>query len=140
MNMNKCAKALGILIICLLFFPLQVLSLDRQAIFPTSFAEVADYVKKHHQLPGNFITKRDARRLGWDPARGNLWDVVPGKSIGGDVFHNRERKLPNKGGRVWYEADIHYKGGKRGKDRIIFSNDGFIYKTEDHYRTFTRIE
>jgi len=110
MNMNKCAKALGILIIYLLFFPLQVLSLDRQAIFPTSFAEVADYVKKHHQLPGNFITKRDARRLGWDPARGNLWDVVPGKSIGGDVFHNRERKLPNKRGRVWYEADIHYNG------------------------------
>ena len=138
--MNNFAKALGILILCLLFFPLQVLSLDRQAISPTSFEEVADYVNKHHQLPGNFITNRDARRLGWDPARGNLWDIAPGKSIGGDVFHNRERKLPHKKGRVWYEADIYYKGGKRGKDRIMFSNDGFIYKTEDHYRTFTRIE
>ncbi|MEI8173968.1 MAG: ribonuclease domain-containing protein, partial [Deltaproteobacteria bacterium] len=92
------------------------------------------------RLPDNFITKKDARRLGWDPSRGNLRDVAPGKSIGGDVFRNRERRLPEKKGRVWFEADIHYKGGKRGKDRLIFSNDGLIYKTEDHYRTFSRID
>jgi len=139
MNTNICAKAFGILIIFLLFFPLQSIGLDRHPVSPTSFQEVADYVKKHGQLPGNFIKKRDARNLGWDPPRGNLWDVAPGKSIGGDVFHNRERNLPHKKGRIWYEGDMNYRGGKRGKDRIIFSNDGLIYKTEDHYRTFTPI-
>jgi hypothetical protein len=101
---------------------------------------VADYIKKYNSLPDNFITKQEAKNHGWNPARQNLWDVAPGKSIGGDRFFNREKKLPDKRGRIWYEADINYKGGKRGKDRIIFSNDGLIYKTEDHYRTFTRMK
>jgi hypothetical protein len=136
----KYIKISGILIIFLLFLPLQGLGLDRHSIPPTSFKEVADYVKKHQRLPDNFITKKDARRLGWDPSRGNLREVAPGKSIGGDVFQNREKRLPEKKGRIWYEADIRYNGGKRGKDRILFSNDGLIYKTEDHYRTFSRID
>lgn len=136
----KYIKISGILIMFLLFLPFTGLSQDRHAIPPTSFKEVADYVKKHQRLPDNFITKKDARRLGWDPSRGNLRDVAPGKSIGGDMFRNRENKLPAKKGRVWFEADIHYNGGKRGKDRIVFSNDGLIYKTEDHYRTFSRID
>jgi hypothetical protein len=136
----KYIKISGILIIFLLFLPLQGLSLDRHATPPTSFKEVADHIKKHHRLPDNFIVKKDARRLGWDPSRGNLREVAPGKSIGGDVFRNREKRLPEEKGRIWYEADIHYNGGKRGKDRIIFSNDGLIYKTENHYRTFTRID
>jgi hypothetical protein len=136
----KYVKMSGVLIILLLFLPFQGLSLDRQALPTTSFKEVADYVKKHHRLPDNFITKKDARRLGWNPSRWNLWNVAPGKSIGGDRFHNRENKLPVRMGRIWYEADIGYKGGKRGKDRIIFSNDSLIYKTEDHYRTFSKME
>lgn len=136
----KYIKISGILIIFLLFLPLQGFGLDRHVLSPVSFKAVADYVKKYHRLPDNFITKKEARRLGWDPSRGNLRDVAPEKSIGGDVFHNREKRLPGKKGRVWYEADIHYNGGKRGKDRIIFSNDGLIYKTEDHYRTFSRID
>lgn len=105
----------------------------------TSFKAVSDYIKEHQRLPDHFITKKEARKQGWNPSRGNLWDVAPGKSIGGDVFRNLEKGLPDKKGRVWYEADINYRGGKRGKDRILFSNDGLIYKTEDHYRTFTRI-
>lgn len=107
---------------------------------PTGFDEVAQYLKHHKQLPDNFITKAQARRLGWDPGKGNLHEVAPGKSIGGDVFQNREGKLPRKQGRVWYEADIHYKSGRRGDDRILFSNDGLIYKTEDHYKTFEEIK
>lgn len=106
----------------------------------TSFEEVAAYIKMHHELPDNFITKKRARELGWEPQKGNLHEVAPGKSIGGDVFHNREAKLPEKEGRVWYEADINYDSGPRGKDRIVFSNDGLIYKTEDHYDTFEQIE
>jgi hypothetical protein len=136
----KYIKIWCILIMFLLFLPFTGFSLDVHATPPTSFKEVADYVKKHQRLPDNFITKKDARRLGWDPSRGNLRDVAPGKSIGGDVFGNREKRLPAKKGRVWFEADIQYKGGKRGKDRIVFSNDGLIYKTEDHYRTFSRID
>lgn len=106
----------------------------------TSFEEVANYIKTHKKLPDNFITKEEARKLGWDPQKGNLHEVAPGKSIGGDIFQNREGKLPHKKGRVWYEADINYKSGHRGKDRIVFSNDGLIYKTEDHYETFEQIK
>jgi len=106
----------------------------------TSFEEVAEYIKTHQRLPDNFITKKAARELGWEPRKGNLHEVAPGKSIGGDVFQNREGKLPDKKGRIWYEADINYRSGPRGKDRIVFSNDGLIYKTEDHYETFEQIK
>ncbi|PUA38058.1 ribonuclease [Paenibacillus elgii] len=106
----------------------------------TSFEDVAKYIKAHNKLPDNFITKDEARKLGWDPQKGNLHKVAPGKSIGGDVYQNREGKLPAKKGRVWYEADINYKSDHRGKDRILFSNDGLIYKTENHYETFEQIK
>ncbi|MDT0122859.1 ribonuclease domain-containing protein [Paenibacillus sp. RRE4] len=106
----------------------------------TGFQEVADYIKEHHELPPNYITKKEARKLGWEPSEGNLGQVAPGKSIGGDVFRNREGLLPNKKGRIWYEADIHYTGGKRGSDRILYSNDGLIYHTTDHYKTFQQIK
>ncbi|AJY75443.1 ribonuclease domain-containing protein [Paenibacillus beijingensis] len=107
---------------------------------PTGFDEVANYLKVHKQLPDNFITKDEARKRGWDPRKGNLDEVAPGMSIGGDVFQNREGKLPRKKGRVWYEADINYKSGRRGDDRILFSSDGLIYKTEDHYKTFQEMK
>lgn len=106
----------------------------------TSFEDVANYLKAHNKLPDNFITKNEAKKLGWDPQKGNLQNVAPGKSIGGDIYQNREGKLPNKKGRVWHEADINYKSGHRGKDRIVFSNDGLIYKTEDHYETFQQMK
>ncbi|QDM42279.1 ribonuclease [Paenibacillus thiaminolyticus] len=106
----------------------------------TGFEEVANYIKSHQQLPDNFITKEEAKRLGWDARQGNLHEVAPGKSIGGDIFRNREGKLPKQKGRIWYEADINYTEGHRGKDRIVFSNDGLIYKTEDHYETFEPID
>lgn len=106
----------------------------------TTFESVADYINTHQKLPDNFITKDEAKQLGWDPQKGNLDKVAPGKSIGGDIFRNREKKLPVKKGRIWYEADINYESGRRGKDRILFSNDGLIYKTEDHYETFQQIK
>ncbi len=137
--MKRC-RLFFVAFLLLLLIPVLGHSLDTQKVPLTTFHEVADYVKKHNRLPDNFITKKEAKKLGWNPARGNLWDVAPAKSIGGDRFLNREKNLPDKRGRIWYEADINYKGGKRGKDRIIFSSDGLIYKTEDHYRTFKRME
>ena len=103
----------------------------------TSKEDVALYIRIYGKLPGNFITKAQAQELGWEG--GPLWDYAPGKSIGGDSFSNREGQLPKQSGRKWYECDIDYDGGKRGAKRIVFSNDGLIYYTEDHYETFTKL-
>ncbi|WP_448321887.1 ribonuclease domain-containing protein [Streptomyces sp. CO7] len=72
-------------------------------------------------------------------SKGNLAEVAPGKSIGGDVFSNREGRLPSASGRTWREADINYVSGFRNADRLVYSSDWLIYKTTDHYATFTRI-
>ena len=102
----------------------------------TSKEEVAAYIHKYRCLPSNFITKSEAQALGWDSSKGNLWDVAKGKSIGGDRFGNYEGYLPKAKGRVYYECDIGYEGGRRGAERIVFSNDGLVYYTKDHYNTF----
>ena len=102
----------------------------------TSKDEVALYIHLYNHLPSNFITKNEAKELGWDSSKGNLNTVAPGKSIGGDKFGNREGLLPKKSGRVYYECDIDYKKGSRNAKRIVFSNDGLIYYTEDHYETY----
>lgn len=97
---------------------------------------VIPYLKEHHKLPDYYITKKKARQMGWNANEGNLCDKLPGKVIGGDVFFNRENSLPNKNGRKWFEADLNYNCGHRGKDRLIFSNDGLIFVTYNHYKTF----
>ena len=102
----------------------------------TSKEEVALYIHLYNHLPGNYITKKEAQDLGWDSSKGNLNTVAPGKSIGGDKFGNREELLPKKEGRVYYECDIDYKKGSRNAKRIVFSNDGLIYYTEDHYESY----
>ena len=102
----------------------------------TSKDEVAAYIYKFGELPRNFITKKDAIALGWDAKSGNLWQVTDKKSIGGDRFSNREKKLPSADGRKWFECDIGYRGGRRGAERIVFSSDGLIYYTPDHYENF----
>ena len=99
----------------------------------TSKDEVAAYIYRFGGLPRNFITKKEALALGWDAKSGNLWQVTDKKSIGGDRFSNREKKLPEASGRKWFECDIGYSGGRRGAQRIVFSNDGLIYYTPDHY-------
>ncbi|MEG2291182.1 MAG: ribonuclease domain-containing protein [Clostridium sp.] len=99
------------------------------------FQGVADYIHKNNALPNNFITKDEAKKLGWNPGE-DLWKYAPDKSIGGDYFGNHEGTLPSKSGRKWTECDINYNGGSRGGDRIVFSNDGLIYGTSDHYKTF----
>ena len=99
--------------------------------------EVALYLHAFCELPVNYITKKEAMALGWDSRLGNLWDVAYGACIGGDVFGNRERSLPVAKGRTWYECDVDYDGGYRDAYRLLFSTDGLIYYTEDHYETFT---
>ena len=103
----------------------------------TSKDEVALYLNEYGHLPSNFITKKEARKLGWVKEEGNFSKVAPGKSIGGDYFGNYEEILPEKEGREYHECDIDYDGERRGAKRIVYSNDGLIYYTEDHYETFT---
>lgn len=98
--------------------------------------QVALYLHQYGRLPDNYISKGKAQELGWDSQKGNLWDVAPGMSIGGGRFGNREGLLPEKEGRIYYECDIDYDGGYRGAKRIVYSNDGLIYYTEDHYENF----
>ncbi len=101
---------------------------------------VAAYLRAFGHLPGNYITKNEARELGWISSRGNLWQVAPGKSIGGDYFGNYEGLLLTKKGRKYYECDIDFDGTFRNGKRIIFSSDGLIYYTEDHYNTFEEMK
>ena len=102
----------------------------------TSKEEVARYLFLYGHLPDNFITKKEAKALGWVSSEGNLGEVAPGKSIGGDYFGNFEGNLPEKEGREYHECDIDSDGGYRGAKRIVYSNDGLVYYTEDHYQTF----
>ena len=97
------------------------------------------YLKMFGKLPNKYIDKETAKENGWENWKGNLSDVLPGKFIGGDIYQNRERKLPYAPGRVWYEADINYTFGFRSKSRIIYSNDGLIFGTYDHYSTFYEV-
>lgn len=98
--------------------------------------EVALYIHAFAQLPPNFITKNEAQDMGWDSRKGNLWDISYGLCIGGDTFGNREGLLPKKKGRTYYECDVNYEGGYRGSERVVFSEDGLIYYTGDHYESF----
>ena len=105
----------------------------------TSKEEVAEYIHLYGHLPDNYITKNEAKKLGWVNSEGNLGEVAPGKSIGGDYFGNYEGQLPEKKGRDYHECDIDFTGGRRNAKRIIYSNDGLIYYTEDHYETFEQL-
>lgn len=100
---------------------------------------VAAYLRAYGELPQNYITKKEAQALGWVSSKGNLWEVAPGKSIGGDYFGNYEKLLPEKKGREWHECDIDFDGSYRNAKRILFSSDGLIYYTDDHYETFIEV-
>ena len=109
-------------------------SLDKNGSYTTK-EDVALYIHLYGKLPKNFITKSEARKLGW--SGGAVEPYAPGKCIGGDRFGNNEGLLPSKAGRTWTECDIDtLGGGSRGAKRIVFSNDGLIYYTDDHYETF----
>lgn len=101
----------------------------------TSKEDVALFIHLYGRLPDNFITKREAEDLGW--SGGSLEPYAPGKCIGGSRFGNYEGLLPSAAGRTYAECDIDTLGARsRGAKRIVFSNDGLIYYTEDHYASF----
>ena len=101
----------------------------------TTKEDVALYIYTYGCLPNNFITKSEAQDLGWEG--GSLEPYAPGMCIGGNRFGNYEGLLPEADGRTYTECDIDTLGAdKRGAKRIVFSNDGLIYYTEDHYESF----
>lgn len=113
----------------------QIIAVQESGTYNTK-EEVALYLHTYNRLPQNYITKKEAEKLGWDSKKGNLGEVAPGKSIGGSHFGNYEQQLPQKDGRKYFECDLNYDGGYRGAERIIYSNDGLIYYTGDHYKNF----
>lgn len=113
------------------------LKLDIEGSY-TDKEHVAAYINQFKKLPHNYITKGEAKKLGWQ-TKGTLDKVAPGKSIGGDRYGNYEGLLPKKDKRTWKECDIDYVKGKRNAKRIVFSNDGLIYYTGNHYKSFTRL-
>lgn len=97
--------------------------------------DVSEYIKKYKGLPSNYITKDEANKIGWSVEDND--ELV----IGGDRFGNREKKLPDKKGRVYYEADlIEGYSNNRGPSRLVYSNDGLIFYTNDHYETFEELK
>ena len=108
--------------------------LDPDGVYTTK-EDVALYIYTYGELPSNFMTKNEAKKLGW--SGGGLDDYAYGMSIGGDHFGNYEGLLPDADGRIWTECDIDTLHAKsRGAKRIVFSNDGLIYYTDDHYESF----
>ena len=102
----------------------------------TNEVKVINYVKANHELPEYYITKSEARKQGWVASEGNLCEILPGKAIGGDKFSNREKKLPS--GEQYFEADVNYNCGNRNANRIVFTKDGDVYLTKNHYKSFEK--
>lgn len=97
------------------------------------------YLFLNHRLPEGYLTKEEAKERGWKPLQGNLSEIAPNAVIGGSVYKNWDKRLPSLPGRIWYEADIEYEGGFRNGKRIIYSSDGLMFITFDHYFTFSEI-
>ena len=115
--------------------PTESQAIDREGSYTTA-EDVALYIYTYGELPSNFMTKNEARDLGWEG--GSLEPYAPGMCIGGDWYGNYEGMLPETNGREYHECDINTLGASsRGAERIVFSNDGLIYYTPDHYETFT---
>lgn len=99
----------------------------------------ADWTLKYTgELPDYYITISDIYKLGWTTGKAPI-DFAPGKMITGGVYKNKNGHLPQKEERTWYEADINYRQGTRNSQRIVWSNDGLLFTTYDHYETFHEI-
>ena len=105
----------------------------------TSVNEVSAYILRYGCLPCNYLTRNEAKELGWTAKKDNLGKVMPGCSIGGDTFQNREKKLPSAKGRSWYECDVNTVDGKRSDERLVYSSDGLIFYTPDAHDTYIQL-
>lgn len=117
---------------------LQDFARDRGLKDVAGFVETVRSIEGRGRLPDRYVTKARAGQLGWKPGQ-DLCEFAMGKSIGGDRFGNRERRLPEAQGRRWTEADLDYVCGRRGAKRLVFSSDGLIYVTVDHYERFHQV-
>ncbi len=96
------------------------------------------YLYLYEELPDNYITKSEAKKLGWEG--GSVEKYQEGAAIGGDSFGNKEGLLPEADGRTYIECDIDTDGeDSRGAKRLVFSNDGLYFYTEDHYESFEEV-
>lgn len=95
-------------------------------------------IKYNGKLPDYYVTQNRAKECGWKPKKSPS-NFIPGKMIGGDVYNNDDNRLPDDVGRIWYEADINYRNGHRNDQRIVWSNDGLVFVSYDHYKTFYEI-
>ncbi len=112
-------------------------SIEEDGIYDSK-EDVSEYIHEFGKLPQNYITKKEAKALGW--SGGSVEEYAPGKCIGGDRFGNYESLLPEEDGRRYFECDIDTLGkSKRGPKRIIYSNDGLIFYTEDHYESYEQL-
>ncbi len=103
-----------------------------------SLEDVVLYLDAYNTLPDNFISKADARKLGW--SGGSVENYLDDAAIGGDRFSNREELLPKESGRTYTECDLNTHGSNsRGAERLVFSNDGLYFYTKDHYESFEQI-
>lgn len=102
------------------------------------FIETIASLRETKRLPARYVSKKEAEALGWKPGA-DLCRSAPGRAIGGDSFGNREKRLPEAAGRRWREADLDYACGRRGPKRVVWSSDGLIYVTVDHYATFKEV-
>lgn len=102
------------------------------------FLATVESLRRTKKLPPQYLTKQEAARLGWQPGV-DLCTVARGRALGGSRFGNRERRLPEKRNRKWFEADVDFFCGSRGPKRLVWSSDGLIYLTTDHYQTFKAV-
>lgn len=137
--------ALSVLLLCLLSFAALAGEADWRAFGSRlglrdldGLVETLSHLDRNGRLPPRYVTKDAARRLGWQPGR-DLWAVAPGRSIGGDRFGNRERRLPPLARDGYREADLDYRGGRRNARRLVYGRDGSRWVTVDHYETFHRV-
>lgn len=103
------------------------------------FSGAGFWIRFFKELPHYYISKQEALAMGWVNWLWNLHKVAPGKMIGGDIYYNDNKHLPDAPGRIWHEADINYVSGRRNSERLLYSNDGLIFVTYEHYKTFYEI-
>lgn len=96
------------------------------------------WIQRHGQLPEYYISELDIKALGWSPGKSPI-NFAAGKMMTKEVYDNSDKRLPDAPGRIWHEADLNYYAGKRNGHRLLWSNDGLLFTTYDHYHTFYEI-
>ncbi len=96
------------------------------------------YLIRYGKLPDYYIDINNLRELGWKDGKSPS-KYAPGKMLTRGRYFNDNKHLPDAPGRLWFECDINYYEGRRNQHRILYSNDGLMFVTYDHYETFYEI-